>query len=135
MKVLSKKSIGALVALGLIAGMGSAVADTTTTPKLTIAEKAARKAAGELHKAALAQYKNAITSYRTSAEPARATYNAAINSAKGTRDAAVKAATTAEAKAAAKSAFTSAAATAKAAKDSAIAALGAKPVAPTKPAQ
>jgi hypothetical protein len=135
MKVLSKKYVGALVALGLIAGMGSAVADTTTTPKLTIAEKAARKAAAELQKAAVAQFKSAITNYRTSADAARATYNAAINSAKATRDAAVKAATTAEAKAAAKSAFTSAAATAKAAKDSAIAALGAKPVAPTKAAQ
>ena len=135
MKVLSKKYVGALVALGLIVGMGSAVADTTTTPKLTIAEKAARKAAAELQKAAVAQFKSAITNYRTSADAARATYNAAINSAKATRDAAVKAATTAEAKAAAKSAFTSAAATAKAAKDSAIAALGAKPVAPTKAAQ
>jgi hypothetical protein len=61
MKVLSKKKIGALVALGvtmgLIVGTGSAVADTATTPKLTIAEKAARKAAAELHKAAVVQYK------------------------------------------------------------------------------
>ena len=135
MKVLSKKYVGALVALGLIVGTGSAVADTATTPKLTIAEKAARKAAAELQKAAVAQFKGAITNYRTSADAARATYNAAINSAKATRDAAIAAATNAEAKKAAKSAFTSAAATAKAAKDSAIAALGAKPVAPTKAAQ
>ena len=66
MKVLSKKNIGALVALGvtmgLIIGTGSAVADTTTTPKLTVAEKAARKAATELHKASVAQYKSAIAS-------------------------------------------------------------------------
>ena len=135
MKVLSKKSIGALVALGLIAGTGSAVADTSTTPKLTLVEKAARKAAAELHQAAVAQFKGAIASYRSSADLARATYKSAIGSAKATRDAALAAATTAEAKSAAKSAFASAAATAKAAKDSAIAALGAKPVAPTKPAK
>jgi len=135
MKVLSKKSVGALVALGLIAGMGSAVADTTTTPKLTIAEKAARKAAVELYKAAVVQYKSAITNYRTSADAARASYKAAVDSAKATRDAAIKAATTADAKSAAKSAFTSAVSAAKATKDSAIAALGAKPVAPTKPVQ
>ena len=135
MKVLSVKSIGALVALGLIAGMGSAVADTTTKPKLTIEEKAARKAAADLHKAALTQFKSAITSYRTSADAAGATFKAAYVSAKATRDAAVKAATTAEAKSAARSAFTSAVAAAKATKDSAIAALGAKPVAPTKAAQ
>jgi hypothetical protein len=138
-KVLSKKNIGALVALGvtmgLIVGTGSAVADTATTPKLTVAEKAARKAATELHKASVAQFKSALASYRTSADSARATFKAAYVSAKATRDAAVKAATTAEAKSAARSAFTSAVAAAKATKDSAIAALGAKPVAPTKAAQ
>jgi hypothetical protein len=81
MKVLSVKSIGALVALGLIAGMGSAVADTTTKPKLTIEEKAARKAAAELHKAAVVQFKSAIASYRSSADSARATFKAAYESA------------------------------------------------------
>jgi hypothetical protein len=139
MKVLSKKNTGALVALGvtmgLIVGTGSAVADTATTPKLTIAEKAARKVAAELHKAAVVQFKGAIANYRSSADSARATFKAAYESAKATRDAAVKAATTAEAKSAARSAFTSAVAAAKATKDSAIAALGAKPVAPTKTAQ
>jgi hypothetical protein len=135
MKVFSMKNIGALVALGLIIGTGSAVADTTTTPKLTVAEKAARKAATELHKASVAQFKSALASYRTSADSARATFKAAYESAKATREAAVKAATTAEAKSAARSAFTSTVAAAKATKDSAIAALGAKPVAPTKPAQ
>ena len=139
MKVLSKHNIGALVALvvtmGLIVGTGSAVADTATTPKLTIAEKAARKAAAELHKEAVVQFKAEIASYQSSAEPARATFKAAYESAKATRAAAVKAATTAEAKSAARSAFTSAVAAAKATKYSAIAALGAKPVAPTKTPQ
>ena len=140
MKVLSKKSVGALVALGLIVGMGSAVADTTTTPKPTASQKAEKKAAADLFKAAqsaykssLTEFKSAMATYQAGAKAANATYKAAFDSAKATRDAAVAAATTAEAKSAAKSAFTSAVAAAKATKDSAIAALGGKPVAPVKP--
>ncbi|MEY3795879.1 MAG: hypothetical protein RLZZ120_990 [Actinomycetota bacterium] len=127
MKFISPKNVAALVVTGIVLSSGSAVAAETATPQPKSTLSAEQKAARE-------QYKVAIAQYRQAHEAAVTAYKSAVASAKTAKDAAVTAATSKEAKDAARTAFKAALASAKSTKDAAIAALGAKPVAPAKPA-
>ncbi len=151
----NSRNIALLVAAGLLAGMGTAVADETPTstasPAPTVKPlteyqkaKAAFSAAVDAYianrKSSQAQYKSAkeafVAAHKTYSAARKAileTYKGAVTSAKTARDAAIAAATTEAAKLEASTAFKSAVATATSARDAAVASLGAAPIEPTKP--
>jgi hypothetical protein len=126
MKFISAKNVGLLVAAGLIASTGTAMAADTPAPTATKTHTPSSE---------IVAFKTAIAQYRTNHEAAINTFKTAIASAKATKEAAITAATTPEAKAAARTAFQSAVTAAKASRDAAVAALGTKPVRPTAPAK
>jgi hypothetical protein len=149
--VLNSRNVALLVAAGLIAGTGTAIAEESATPTPTSkpatqyqiardayktaleAYIANRKSSQEQYKAALATFQTAHKSYVDARKPILATFKADLTAAKTARDTALAAATTSEAKLAAQNAHKSAVAAATAKRDTAIAALGAAPVAPAKP--
>jgi len=126
MNFISPKNVALLVAAGLLASTGSAVAAGTASP--------APSATTQAHtpNPAVAAYKAAITTYRAGHKAADDALRAAMANAKTTRDAAVTAATTSEGKKAARDTFKAAVTAAKATHDAAITALGAKPTPPVK---
>jgi hypothetical protein len=149
---INPRNVALLVAAGLIASTGTAMAvETTASPTATAkpltqyqqdraafktaldAYVANRQSSQAQYKAALDAYNAARKSYATAQEPILATYKADLAAAKAVRDAAIAAATTPEAKLAANTAHKAAIAAATAKRDAAKAALGAAPVAPTKP--
>jgi hypothetical protein len=127
MNFISPKNVALLVAAGLIASTGTAIAAETATPAPTTKTHSPSPE--------IVAFKAALAQYRAGHEAAINTFKSAISSAKETKEAVVKAATTPEAKAAAKSAFQSAVANAKATRDAAVAALGTKPVRPVQAAK
>jgi hypothetical protein len=127
MKFRYTKATGLAIAAGLLLGTPSALATENTSPSPKPTLSAEQKALRDQFKAAIANYKAAKIAAHTA-------FKSAVAAAKAARDAGVAAATTPEAKAAAKSAFKDAIAKAKSTRDAALAQLGAKPVAPTKPA-
>ena len=129
MKFLSAKNVGLLVAAGLIASTGSAMAADTPTPTTAPTTKA------HTPNPAVVAFKAAIATYRAGHEAAVNTFKSAIATAKATKDSAITAATTKEAKDAARATFRASVASAKATRDAAIAALGAKPTPPVKAAK
>ena len=129
MKFISAKIVGLLVAAGLIAGTGTAIAADTTAPTTSPTAKT------HTPSPEIVAFKSAIATYRAGHEAAANTFKSAIATAKATKEAAIKAATTPEAKAAARTAFQSAVATAKSTRDAAFAALGTKPVRPVQAAK
>lgn len=126
MKFISAKSVGLLVAAGLIASTGTSMAADTAVPTTSPTTKT------HTPSPEIVAFKAAIATYRAGHEAAENTFKGAIATAKATKEAAIKAATTPEAKAAARTAFQSAVATAKSTRDAAFAALGAKPVRPVQ---
>jgi hypothetical protein len=152
---MKKGKIAVLVAAGLIAGTGTAIADETPAPtssptatakplteyqKARAAYRAAvdayianRKASLEQYKTAHSAYITAKKSYSGARKPILETYKAELGAAKTARETALAAATTPEAKLVANNAFKSAVAAATAKRDAAITALGAAPVEPAKP--
>ena len=129
MKFISAKNVGLLVAAGLIAGTGTAIAADTTAPTTAPTAKT------HTPSPEIVAFKSAIATYRAGHEAAANTFKSAIATAKATKEAAIKAATTPEAKAAARTTFQSAVATAKSTRDAAFAALGTKPVRPVQAAK
>jgi len=129
MNFISAKNVALLIAAGLLASTGSAVAAETATPAPTATVKA------HTPNPAVVAYKAAITTYRAGHKSANDAMRAAATTAKATRDAAITAATTPEAKKAARDAFKAAMTSAKSTHDSAIAALGSKPTPPVKAAK
>ena len=125
MKFISAKNVALLVAAGLIASTGSAVAADTTAPTTKTHTPSPE----------IVAFKAAIATYRAGHEAAINTFKSAITTAKATKEAATKAATTPEAKAAARTAFQTAIASAKSTRDTAVAALGTKPVRPVQAAK
>ncbi len=125
MNFISPKNVALLVAAGLIASTGTAVAADTAAPTTKTHTPSPE----------IVAFKSAIATYRTGHEAAANTFKSAIAAAKATKESAIKAATTPEAKAAARTAFQSAVATAKTTRDAAFAALGAKPVRPVQAAK
>ena len=124
MNFISAKNVALLVAAGLLAGTGSAVAAENATPVAT--------AKAHTPNPAVVAYKAAIATYRSGHKAADDAMNAAATTAQSTRDAAITAATTPEAKKAARDAFKAAMTSARAAHTAAITALGAKPAPPVK---
>ena len=122
MKLISAKNVGLLVAAGLIASTGTAIAADTSAPTTKTHSPSPE----------IAAFKSAIATYKANHEAAVNAFKSAIAAAKTAKEAAIKAATTPEAKAAAKTAFQSAVTSAKATRDAAIAALGTKPVRPVQ---
>jgi hypothetical protein len=131
MNFISAKNVALLVAAGLIATTGTAVAAGTASPT----PKPSASAKAHTVDPAVTAYKAAMAAYHTGHVAADTTLKNALATAKATRDAAIAAATTADAKKAARDAFKTAVVTAKSAHDAAIAALGAKPTAPAKVAK
>ncbi|QLL24036.1 hypothetical protein DLE03_06785 [Actinobacteria bacterium IMCC25003] len=129
MKFISAKNVGLLVAAGLIASTGTAIAADTAAPTASPTAKT------HTPSPEIVAFKSAIATYRAGHEAAENSFKAAIATAKATKEAAIKAATTPEAKAAARTAFQSTVATAKSARDAAFAALGTKPVRPAQAAK
>jgi hypothetical protein len=127
MKFISAKNVALLVAAGLLAGTGTAVAADSATPAPT--------AKAHTPNPAVAAFKIAIAAYRTAHETADNNFKSALAAAKATRDAAITAATTKDAKDAARTTFKASVASAKATHDAAITALGAKPTPPVKAAK
>lgn len=129
MKFISAKNVGLLVAAGLIASTGTAIAVDTTAPTTAPTAKT------HTPSPEIVAFKSAIATYKAGHETAANTFKSAIATAKSAKEAAIKAATTPEAKAAARTAFQSAVATAKSTRDAAFAALGTKPVRPVQAAK
>ena len=127
MNFISPKNVALLVAAGLIASTGTAMAADTATPAPTTKTHSPS--------AEVTAFKAAIATYRAGHEAAITTFKSTVATAKTTKEAAIKAATTPEAKAAARTAFQSAIASAKATRDAAVAALGTKPVRPVQAAK
>lgn len=150
---LNSRNVALLVAAGLLAGTGTAIADetpaptsATTTKPLTEYQKAKAAYSAEVEayianrKSSQSQYKSARdafgvakTAYADARKPILATYKAELNAAKTARTTAIAVATTSEAKLAANTAHKAAVAAATSKRDAAIAALGLAPVAPAKP--
>jgi hypothetical protein len=150
---INPRNVALLVAAGLIASTGTAMATETPAPTtsptakpLTDYQKAKaaysaavdayianRKSSQEQYKAAHEAFTVAKKSYGDARKPILETFKAELIAAKSVRDAAIAAATTPEAKLAANTAHKAAVAAATAKRDAAIAALGAAPVEPTKP--
>jgi hypothetical protein len=148
---INTRNVALLVAAGLLAGTGTAIAEETPAPTSTVKPqteyqkaKAAYSAAVEAYianrKSSQAQYKAAVdtfTAARKSYNDARknvlATYKAELTAARTTREAAIAAATTDAAKLAANTAHRTAVAAATAKRDAAITALGVAPAAPATP--
>jgi len=128
MNFISAKNVALLVAAGLIATTGTAVAAGTATPT----PNASTSAKTHTVDPAVTAYKAAIKTYHDGHAAADSSLKSALATAKSTRDAALTAATTADAKKAARDAFKAAVTTAKSTHDAAIAALGAKPTPPAK---
>jgi hypothetical protein len=126
MKFISAKNVGLLVAAGLIASSGTAMAADTPAPTTTKTHTPS---------AEIVAFKAAIAQYRTGHEAAINSFKSAVATAKATKDAAITAATTPEAKAAARTTFQAAVTSAKATRDAAVAALGTKPVRPVQAAK
>jgi hypothetical protein len=129
MKFISAKNVGLLVAAGLIASTGTAMA--ADTPSTTTAPAARTHTPNP----EIVAFKSAIATYRAGHEAAVNSFKSAIATAKATKESAIKAATTPEGKAAARNAFQASIATAKSTRDAAIAALGTKPVRPVQAAK
>jgi hypothetical protein len=129
MKFISAKNVALLVAAGLLASTGSAMAADTPTPTTAPTTKA------HTPNPAVAAFKIASAAYRTGHETADNNFKSALAAAKATRDAAITAATTKDAKDAVRATFKASVASAKAIHDAAIAALGAKPTPPVKAAK
>jgi hypothetical protein len=126
MKFISAKNVGLLVAAGLIASTGTAIAADTPVPTSSKTHTPSPE---------IVAFKAAITQYRTGHEAAINTFKSTVATAKTTKEAAIKAATTPESKAAARTAFQTAIASAKSTRDAAVAALGTKPVRPVQAAK
>ena len=126
MNFISPKNVALLVAAGLIASTGTAIAADTPAPTTSKTHTPSPE---------IVAFRTAIAQYRTNHEAAINTFKSAIATAKATKEVAIKAATTPEAKAAARTAFQSAVTAAKATRDAAVAALGTKPIRPAQPAK
>lgn len=152
---LKSRNVALLVAAGLLAGTGTAIADETptttsspspTTKPLTEYQKAkaAYSAAVETYianrKSSQAQYKSAVEAFvtaRKSYNETRSnilkTYKSELATAKTVREAAIAAATTDAARIAANTTYRAAVAAATTKRDAAVTALGVAPSAPATP--
>lgn len=151
----NNRNVALLVAAGLLAGMGTAVADETptataspapTVKPLTEYQKAKaaysaaveayianRKSSQAQHKAAVDAFVAARKSYNEARKNVLTTYKAELAAARTTHDAAIAAATTDAEKLVIRSTHRTAVAAATAKRDAAITALGAAPAAPATP--
>jgi hypothetical protein len=151
---INTRNVALLVAAGLLAGTGTAIAEetpaptssTTTTKPLTEYQKAKaaysaaveayianRKSSQAQHKAAVATFTAARKSYNDARKNVLSTYKAELTAARTTHDAAISAAKTDAEKLVIRTAHRSAVATATAKRDAAITALGVAPAAPATP--
>jgi hypothetical protein len=127
MNFISAKNVALLVAAGLIASTGSAVAADTASLTPTVKVHSPNPD--------VVAFKAAMAAHRTGHKAANDAMRAARSIAQATRDATINTASTKEAKNAARATFKASIASAKATHDAAIAVLGAKPTPPVKAAK
>ena len=152
---INSRNVALLVAAGLLAGTGTAIADETPTATTSTAPtvkplndyqkaKAAystavdayianRKSSQAQHKAAVDAFEVARKSYNDARKSILATYKAELTAARTTHDAAIAAAKTDAEKLIIRTANRTAVAAATAKRDAAITALGVAPAAPATP--